>query len=138
MKDERLELTAEEVAAIARDEREASSDEMMLLSLVLREYAEGAPEYTPDEVREEIIIPVDGVGAYATDETDTSTESSASGASTPKEPPTDDSQITPEQVAEDDRIDLSVAAIQAFTDGELTLSTEQEADLQSVVRDLSD
>ncbi|OYR62530.1 TraM recognition domain-containing protein [Halorubrum ezzemoulense] len=138
VKDERLELTAEEVAAIARDEREASSDEMMLLSLVLREYAEGAPEYTPDEVREEIIIPVDGVGAYATDETDTSTESSASGASTSKEPPTDDSQITPEQVAEDDRIDLSVAAIQAFTDGELTLSTEQEADLQSVVRDLSD
>ncbi|MDB2283535.1 TraM recognition domain-containing protein [Halorubrum ezzemoulense] len=138
VKDERLELTAEGVAAIARDEREASSDEMMLLSLVLREYAEGAPEYTPDEVREEIIIPVDGVGAYATDETDTSTESSASGASTSKEPPTDDSQITPEQVAEDDRIDLSVAAIQAFTDGELTLSTEQEADLQSVVRDLSD
>ncbi|OYR72903.1 TraM recognition domain-containing protein [Halorubrum ezzemoulense] len=138
VKDDRLDLTAEEVAAIARDEREASSDEMMLLSLVLREYAEGAPEYTPDEVREEIIIPVDGVGAYATDETDTSTESSASGASTSKEPPTDDSQITPEQVAEDDRIDLSVAAIQAFTDGELTLSTEQEADLQSVVRDLSD
>ncbi|OYR64977.1 hypothetical protein DJ79_16865 [Halorubrum ezzemoulense] len=84
VKDERLELTAEEVAAIARDEREASSDEMMLLSLVLREYAEGAPEYTPDEVREEIIIPVDGVGAYATEESDTDTaereDTAASGA----------------------------------------------------------
>ena len=95
VKDERLELTAEEVAAIARDEREASSDEMMLLSLVLREYAEGAPEYTPDEVREEIIIPVDGVGAYATEGSDTDTavrEDTAASRAEEGEETTDDEE----------------------------------------------
>jgi len=133
-KDDRLELTPEEIAEIARGERDMSTDESITLQSILQRLAEGNPEYPVEEIPNEIVIPVDGVGAYATD---TSAESSASEAGNPDEPVTDDSQVTPEQVAEDDRVDLSVAAIQAFADGELTPTTEQEVGLKSAVRNLS-
>ncbi|OYR74238.1 TraM recognition domain-containing protein [Halorubrum ezzemoulense] len=136
-KDNRLELTPEEVAEIARGGRDMSGDESVILQSILQRLAEGSPEYPVEEIPNEIVIPVDGVGAYAADETDTSTEPAPSKANTPGESPTSDSQVTPEEVAEDDRVDLSVAAIQAFADGELTPTTEQEVALKSAVRNLS-
>ena len=136
-KDDRLELTPEEVAEIARGERDMSGDESIILQSILQRLSEGNPEYPVEEIPNEIVIPVDGVGAYAADETDSSTEPAPSEANTSGESPTSDSQVTPEEVAEDDRVDLSVAAIQAFADGELTPTTEQEVDLKSAVRNLS-
>jgi hypothetical protein len=94
VKDDRVELTPEEVAAIARGEREMSGNEGMVLGLILRQFAEGSPEYTPDEVREEIIIPPDGVGAFATGDEDTAEETpdSEDTASSPTESEHEDDQ----------------------------------------------
>lgn len=65
-KDDRLDLTPKEVAAIAEGERDMTQDEGMLLQSILKRLAEGQPEYGFEEIPNEIVVPIDGVGAYAT------------------------------------------------------------------------
>ncbi|OYR83331.1 hypothetical protein DJ84_08285, partial [Halorubrum ezzemoulense] len=114
-KDERLELTPEEIAGFARGEREISGDDSLLISLILRKFAEGSPEYSPDEAREEIVIPVDGVGAYATDEADAEegtdpvatedqaqTESASDGTSDTSEEDDDTTEKDTDDTSEED------------------------------------
>ncbi|WP_128904819.1 TraM recognition domain-containing protein [Halorubrum amylolyticum] len=160
VKDDRVELTPEEVAAIARGEREMSGNEGMVLGLILRQFAEGSPEYTPDEVREEIIIPPDGVGAFATDGEDTAgedTPASEDTASSAGESDDEDDQssrtedshekpseqaepeaestghATPTAIAESSHVGLSPGVIQAFAADNFDPSPEQVADIEAAI-----
>jgi hypothetical protein len=171
--DGRVELTAEEIAEIARGNRELDGgNKGIALQLALNSIAKGTREFTPEEIPNEIIIPPGGVGAFATDDDETPVESEpVNEEATEQEPPeetptaepvdeppeepttpaattedepqagdtaTDTSRVTAEEVAADDRIDLSVGAIEAFADGAYTPTDQEEVDLQAVVRSLSD
>ncbi|OYR78895.1 hypothetical protein DJ71_16975 [Halorubrum sp. E3] len=160
-KDERLELTPEEIAGFARGEREISGDDSLLISLILRKFAEGSPEYSPDEAREEIVIPVDGVGAYATDEADAeegtdpvATEDQAqteSASEDTTEKDTDDTseedddtpsmvlgEIDPEEVAATDHVSLPPGSIRAFAAGDFPLSAQQLANVEMAIQSLAE
>ncbi|MFD1571841.1 TraM recognition domain-containing protein [Halorubrum laminariae] len=157
-KDDRLDLTPEEVAAIAEGERDMTEDEAILLQSILQRLAKGQREYPYDEIPSEIIVPVDGVGAFATDEgsegttidtddsdgteDEASNDDTASANNTDEEASTESESVepagvSPDRIAADDRVSLSEQAIEAFADGEYPPSTQEAVDLQSAVRDLS-
>lgn len=165
-KDDRLDRTPEEVAAIARGEREMTGDDMMLLSSILKKLAEGQHEYTAEDIPNEIVIPVDGVGAYATAEEDTAasedtaesedttisevtadetggeTDHGGEGDDEPRE--TDESEqptpepFAPKAIAAVENVDLPRGAIEAFAAGDFEPSVEEVTDLKHAIRSLSD
>ncbi|VTT86284.1 VirD-like protein [Halorubrum sp. DM2] len=152
-KDDRLELTPEEIAAIARGERDMTVDEAVILQSILKRLAKGTPEYPTEEIPGEIVIPVDGVGAYATDE-----EAAGEPADESSRDEGTDSGITPEEAAEiveeqgevtykteptpvniSSHPDVSVSPglLRAARDGDATLSREQEGTLRAALTDFS-